>query len=162
MHTKTMEGLVGARTNMNLLNTPMWVYKEARRRGDTATMERAMGYVGDFSDKAEEYQEKADEGMKKDAEAAREKEKLEREKAIEKRREEKRESEEKIEESKAAKADTVEISEEGKILLKNAETSGGEITGTEMAKPDIKAPVIYTETGEVSSAELRSNVSVSV
>ena len=39
MHTKTMEGLVGARTNMNLLNTPMRVFKDARRRGDTATMD---------------------------------------------------------------------------------------------------------------------------
>lgn len=42
MHTKTIEGLVGASTNVNLLNTPMRVFKEARRRGDTATMERAM------------------------------------------------------------------------------------------------------------------------
>lgn len=54
MHTKTMEGLVGARTNMNQLNTPMRVYKEARRKGDTATMERAMGFVNDFSDKEQE------------------------------------------------------------------------------------------------------------
>lgn len=45
MNTKTMEGLVGARTNMNLMNTPMRVFKEARRKGDTATMERAMGYA---------------------------------------------------------------------------------------------------------------------
>ena len=55
MNTKTMEGLVGARTNMNLLDTPMRVYKEARRKGNTATMERAMGYAGEFSGKAEEY-----------------------------------------------------------------------------------------------------------
>ena len=60
MNTKTMEGLVGARTNMNLLNTPMRVYKEARRKGDTGTMERAVGYANDFSDKAEEYKAKAD------------------------------------------------------------------------------------------------------
>ena len=32
MNTKTMEGLAGAATNMNLMNTPMRVYKEARRR----------------------------------------------------------------------------------------------------------------------------------
>lgn len=104
MNTKTMEGLAGASTNMNLLNTPMRVFKEARRKGDIDTMERAMGYVGDFSEKAEEYQKKADEGIKEDAEEAREKEKLAREKAIEKRREEKRNSQEKMEESKAAKA----------------------------------------------------------
>ena len=41
MHAKTMEGLVGARTNMELLNTPFRVYKEARLKGDTAKMEQA-------------------------------------------------------------------------------------------------------------------------
>ena len=40
---------------MKLMNTPMRVYKEAERRGDTAVMERAMGYAGDFADKAEDY-----------------------------------------------------------------------------------------------------------
>ena len=53
VHTKTMEGLAGASTNMKLLNTPFRVYKDAERRGDTAVMERAMGYVGDFAEKAE-------------------------------------------------------------------------------------------------------------
>ena len=33
MHAKTMEGLVGARTNVNLMNTPMNVFKETRRKG---------------------------------------------------------------------------------------------------------------------------------
>ena len=63
MNTKTMEGLVGARTSMKILNTPFRVFKEARRRGDTATMERAMGYVNEYRDKADEYKAKADEGM---------------------------------------------------------------------------------------------------
>ena len=36
MHVKTLEGLAGASTNVKLLNTPFKVYKEARRRGDTA------------------------------------------------------------------------------------------------------------------------------
>ena len=60
MNSKTVEGLVGARTNVNLLNTPMRIYEEASRRGDTAAMERAIGYAGVVSDKAEEYQVKAD------------------------------------------------------------------------------------------------------
>ena len=55
MHVKTMEGLVGAGTNMNLLNTPLRVFKEARRRGDTATMERAMRYVSEPDVKVDEY-----------------------------------------------------------------------------------------------------------
>ncbi|MEY8519144.1 hypothetical protein AALC25_20070 [Lachnospiraceae bacterium 29-84] len=41
--------------NMKLLNTPFRVYKDAERRGDLTVMERAMGYVGEFADKAEEY-----------------------------------------------------------------------------------------------------------
>ena len=67
MHTKVMEGIVGARTNMDMVDVPMRVYKEARRKGDTATMERAMGYVNEFEDKAREYKAEADEGMKEGA-----------------------------------------------------------------------------------------------
>ncbi len=70
MHTKTMEGLAGASMNMKLLNTPFRVYKDAERRGDTAVMERAMGYVGEFADKAEDYQKKAEKGMEEDAKEA--------------------------------------------------------------------------------------------
>lgn len=120
MNAKTMEGLVGAKTNMDLLNSPFRVYKEARRRGDTATMDRAMGYVAEFSDKADEYKEVADRGMKEDAEEAREKAKSEREEAIQKRREEREKLEERIEESrnKNKETDILEVSEEGRGLLK--------------------------------------------
>ncbi|MBO5032975.1 MAG: hypothetical protein J6D08_14035 [Lachnospiraceae bacterium] len=163
MHTKTMEGLVGASTNMNLLNTPMRVFKEARRKGDTATMERAMGYAGEFADKAQEYKAKADEGMKEDVKEAREKAELEREKAIEKRKEEREKLEERVEESKDVKVDTVEVSEEGKVLLKDTEISDETITSTEMTKPDmVKEPVIYTKTGEVSQQEQNSSISISI
>lgn len=96
MHTKTMEGLIGARANMDMANVPMKVYKEARRRGDTAAMKRAMGYVNEFEYKAEEYKKKAGEGMKKDAQEAAEKEKAQQEDMIEKRREERRLMEEKL------------------------------------------------------------------
>jgi len=94
MHTKTMEGLIGARTNMNMTQVPMRVFKEARRKGDTATMERAMGYVNDFEDKAYDYKDKAADGMKEEAKEAREKEKRELEEAIEKSREECKQAEE--------------------------------------------------------------------
>ena len=79
MHTKVMEGIVGARTNMDMVDVPMKVYKEARRKGNTAAMERAMGYVNEFEGKAQEYKAEADEGMKEEAEEFKEKEKLERE-----------------------------------------------------------------------------------
>ena len=93
MHTKTMEGLIGARTNMNMTNVPMRVFKEARRRGDTGTMERAMGYVNDFETRAYQYKDTAEEGMKEEAEEAREKKKQELEERIEKSREERKELE---------------------------------------------------------------------
>lgn len=159
MHTKTMEGLVGARMNMDLVNTPMRVYKEARYKGDTATMERAMGYACEFTDRADEYKVKADEGMKEEAKAAREKEKAEREKAIQKRKEERDKFEEKIEER--IKTDTVEVSEEGKILLKdNRDIENADSSET---KSDIaKEPVTYTKTGEVSQTDQTAVISISV
>ncbi|NBH81645.1 hypothetical protein D7X88_03140 [bacterium C-53] len=128
MHTKTMEGLVGARTNMNLMNTPMRVYREARRKGDMAAMERAMGYAGDFSDKSKEYKAEADEGMKEDAEEAREKAKLQREETLRKRKEEREKLEERIAENGNADTSTdireaggcvLEISRKGKMLVNN-------------------------------------------
>lgn len=137
MHVKTLEGLAGASTNVKLLNTPFKVYKEARRRGDTAVMERAMGYVGDFSGKAEEYKTKAREGMKEEAQRAREKEKEECEKALQKRKEEQEKSE------------------------KATQESGGT---AEAAKEETKSPVIYAKTGEAEriSSEKGINISVQV
>ena len=163
MHVKTMEGLIGARTNMELLNTPFRVFKEARRKGDTAMMERAMGYMGDFHEDAYEYKEKADEGMKKDAEETRKIAEEQREEAIEKRREEREKLEERIAENRNSdtNTDTVEISEEGKVLLKdNTETDS---TDSDVTKTDaVKEAVTYTKTGETVSEEQSPSISVSV
>lgn len=151
MNAKTMEGLVGANSNTNLINTPMRVYKDARRRGDTAVMERAMGYVAEFEERAQEYKVKADEGMEEDAREAREKAELEREEAIRKRKEEREELEERIAEGKDESADTdtrdieaciLEISEEGKVLAQ-AHT-GLDHTDSVGIKADVpKEPVTY-------------------
>lgn len=137
MNTKTMEGLIGAGTNIDLVNTPMRVFKEARRKGDTATMERAMGYASEFAGKAEEYRVQADEGTREEAKKAREEAEQKRVEVLEKRREERRELEEKLaaketenstvmetETSTAAQTanaidaivDTLEISEAGRML----------------------------------------------
>ena len=156
MHTKTMEGLVGARTNMNLLNTPMRVFKDARRRGDTA----AIGYVSDFSNQAQEYQAEADKGMEEDARQAREKAKLQQEEAVLKRKEERKKMEEKLkEESNAdtqtnADTDMIQISEEGKGMLEDS----AEPCHT---SPE-KQPVTYTKTAEVVAAQPDISISVSV
>lgn len=175
MNTKTMEGLIGARTNMNLLNTPFRVYKEARIKGDTGKMEQAMGYMSACHKAAYEYKEEADEGMKKDAEETRKIAEEQREEAIQKRREEREKLEERIEESREEnkeenkETDTVEVSEEGMALLKEnavADSNGldnidlDSIVSTK-AKTD-KEPVIYTKTGEVSQPEQTMSISVSV
>ena len=165
MHTKTMEGLIGARTNMSLMNTPMRVFKEARRKGDTETMERAMGYVGDFSDKAEEYKAEADKGMEEDAKEAREKAELQREEAVQKRREEREKLEAKIEENRNAdtNADTVEISEEGKVLSKDNLDTDAVGVETDVVKSDaVKEPVTYTKAGDAVPMEQETSISVSV
>ena len=149
MNTKTMEGLVGAKTNMEMVNTPFRVYKQARLKGDTETMERAMGYVNEFSEKAESYKAKADEGMKEDAKEAREKAEPERKQAIEKRREEREDSEKKLEESKAkneeSKMDSVEISEDGKVLQKEAVTEETVDAEVQSQKPAAQEPVTYVK-----------------
>ena len=150
---------------MNLMNTPMRVFKEARRKGDTETMERAMGYVGDFSDKAEEYKAEADKGMEEDAKEAREKAELQREEVVQKCGEEREKLEAKIEENRNADSNTdiVEISEEGKVLLKDnlaADAVGAE---TDAVKSDtVKEPVTYTKTGDAVPMEQETSISVSV
>ena len=103
MNTKTMEGLIGAGANIDLVNTPMRVYKEARRKGDLGTMERAMGYAGEFAVKAEEYRAQADEGTQEETRENREKMELEREEAIRRRREEREKLEKEID--RATKAE---------------------------------------------------------
>lgn len=165
MHTKTMEGLVGANMNMKALNTPMRVYKEAEQRGDTTVMERAMGYVGEFADKAEDYQKIAKKGMEEDAEETREKAKTEQENAIRRRREEREELEKRITEN--TNGDTVSISEDGKAVLdgKTDPAPSGTDNGApvEGAADAVKMePVIYAKTGETAQSESGTNLSVSV
>lgn len=165
MHTKTMEGLIGARTNMEMLNTPFRVFKEARRKGDTAMMERAMGYMEDIHEDAYEYKEEADEGMKKDAEETRKIAEEQREEMIRNRREEREEQQRKLEEERKENkgdqiVDTVEISEDGKVLLKeNTQTAELDADGTDVetdGSPKPKAdlePVFYSSAGEVKQPE---------
>lgn len=127
MHVKTMEGLIGARTNMNLTRIPMRVYKEAKNRGDTQGMERAMQYAGEFTERAKDYQERADEGMKEEAEEIKAKRSQESRKAAEKHREGKEKPENGFEEIRKEKTDTVEISQRGKGLAEEMKREGGTV-----------------------------------
>lgn len=146
MNTKTMEGIVGAKTSMNMVNTPMRVYREARRKGDTSAMERAMVYAGEYSKKAESYRRETMEGMKEGAKEAREKEKAECEKAIEKRKTEREETEERIEKIQNENADTVEISEEGKTLLEVHQGEAGSLNGQDVCDAQAVVEAQKTET----------------
>lgn len=183
MHAKTMEGLIGARTNIELLNTPLRVYKEARLKGDADKMEQAMGYMKDFHEDACEYEEVADEGMKKDAEEARKTAKEQREDAIRKRREEREKLEKKTEGNRDAdfSTDAKEmgacfletgegLKETGECLLETRayllEISGeGKAlsAGSDERKTDAaKEPVTYTKTGEAVPMEREASISVCV
>lgn len=163
MNTKVMEGLAGASTSMNLLKTPMRVYKEARLRGDTAVMERAAGYVGDFAGRAEEYKTEAYKGMKEEAKDAKKRAEEERMEAAKRRKEERAELEKRIEENRIK--DAAMTRADGKSLPEDNIQNGGEgpdgkVTGsTENAAAS--KPVIYTKTGD-TQAEAGTNISISL
>ncbi|MDE6435807.1 MAG: hypothetical protein K2L07_16475 [Lachnospiraceae bacterium] len=151
MKAGSMEGLIGASVNMNLSKTPMRVYKEAEREGDTAKMERAMGYVTEFQEKAHEYSDKAQEELAKELKEERKEQELKREQAIEKRKEETKEYKEKLQESNKSdirEADSVQISEEGKKVLKN-NVQTKEPTAV-VENTDVK---VYTSEGRSMSTE---------
>lgn len=123
MNAGVMEGLIGASSNMKIVDVPMRVYHEAERRGDTGTMERAMGYASDFTKRANTYKEKAEEELKLEMDEKRELEKLEREEAIEKVREEGAANQEGV---AGEITDSVEISEEGMALLEQSKSNSTE------------------------------------
>lgn len=107
MHLKTMEGLIGARTNMNMLAVPMNIYRQAERRGDLGAMERAGQYITDFAEKKDTYCKEADEGME-----------------LEKEQMKAQENEKKDDEGEEAAS--VEISKEGmEALMRSAEPADG-------------------------------------
>ena len=128
-------------------------------------MARAMGYVGETADKAEDYQKKIEKGMKEEAKEARENAKSEQENAIRKQKEERGEQEKRIAESRSGNTDTVSISESGKAV--SGERSDSVQAGTDSSTPVEGAdaimtePVIYTKTGEEARPESGTNISIS-
>lgn len=148
MNTKTMEGLIGAGKNINLVNTPMRVFKEARRKGDTAKMERAMGYVNEFEDKAGEYRAQADEGTQEEAKENRKKAELEREEAIRKRREERERPEEEIAARRGERKESAEGIDDASANLKSSAEKASE---SRNAIDDIVDTVEISEAGKILS-----------
>lgn len=86
MQADSMKALMGATTNLNLVSTPMKVFKEAEARGDTEVMKRAMGYVTEFGNNAEKDAGKLAEETIKETREARKQQEIEREQAIAKAR----------------------------------------------------------------------------
>lgn len=157
----TTGSLIGANVAMDEIRTPMKVFKEARARGDTATMKRAMGYVNSLNEDAWEYKKKADEGLKEEAVEAKEKERLEREELANRIRENREETEKRLEE---AGENPAVIGAES--AADSEEKSGSEIelstehTDTENTSDNIDAPVTYTKTGEVVNLDPEIKFSV--
>ncbi len=152
MNIQMMEGLMGASSNIRLSGTSMSVYRQASAEGDTEKMQRALGYTGECTEKAVKYQEKMDKGMEAEAEAARERAKLEQEAAIEKRREERKRTED--EQVRPQETDLVQISEAAKAALKNNKPA-------ETAEPIDSEPVTYTPAGEIAAAPVEAEPTVS-
>lgn len=160
MHTKIMEGLVGANTNMDLLNTPMRIFKEASRRDDLATMERAGKYAGEFAGRVADYKTEADKGLEEDAKEAREKAESEREKAIQKRKEEREEFEQRIADTGGAEKNVGNFRQGiGKPKPAGGE-KGVQRTGEERPGVVNKAPVLYTKDGKVNQTGVNMTISV--
>ncbi len=155
MNAKTVEGLMGASTNIRLSDTAMNVFRTASQKGDTATMERALGYAGQMVDEANKYEDKAKEGMKEDAKELKEQKAADQEKMIERRKEEQRQLEERIEKSREPEKDTVEI---------RADAASPESTDTPAAPSESAdlPPVVYSSSGEVSSQETQTEATLSV
>lgn len=164
MIAKTAEGLLGANNAMNVIRTPMKVFKEARARGDKETMDRAMGYVERSHDEAWEKKYSADEGLKQEAEENKLKAQQEREKLAQRIRENRDELENRIEESDNG-IETV-VSEGGKgesetegDTLAEAVTAAVSAKNSEIQQTD---PVTYTRSGEVKVVEVKTEFSVSI
>ncbi len=151
MNVQMMDGLLGASSNITLAGTPMSVYRQASAEGDTEKMKRALGYTGECTEKAVEYQEKLDEGMKAEAKDEREKAELEQEAAVEKCREEHKRGEENGPADRLQGTDLVQISEAAK-----------DNKPAEPAEPVIDMePVIYTPAGEASALPVETEANIS-
>ena len=156
MNVKTMEGLAGASASIRMISTPMSVADEAERKGDTDKMQRALGYAAGLREQAEEYGEKASQGMKADAQEAKEKEKLQQEELIQARKEERAEQEKRIEAGgkQEASYDSAEFSEEGKFQAEMAAAASGSVDSMEN--------MVYDKTGEAVEAAQQTGEAVNV
>lgn len=164
MIAKTAEGLLGANNAMNVIRTPMKVFKEARARGDKETMDRAMGYVEKAHDEAWEKKYSADEGLKQEAEENKLKAEQQREELAQRIRENRNELESRIEESSGENAAVPTISQgsEGDTAADNISKIVTEAASIETTVSASSVPVTYTRSGEIKTAETGTEFSITV
>ena len=146
MQANTTAGLIGANAYMQETRVPMKVYKEARAEGDTAKMERAMGYVEKLGSSALEHKKQADKGLKEEAKQAREEIKEKQEELAQRIKERRTETEERIEE--ARKPEAAAESSDSTAAAEAADAGAANLT--------------YTEDGEVKEQSVEAEFSVVV
>lgn len=158
MNAGTMEGLIGANQNIRMVDVPMKVFREAERKGDITTMKRAGGYVSDFTKRAYEYREMAEEELIKEQKENREKAKEEQREAVLKRRQKAEEAKKKEEEKRKEKQKEyyVELSDEGMEISENINLQGER--SIVLDETNIK---LYNQEGKPSMMEF-GGLSVSV
>lgn len=158
MLAKTTDGLLGANNAMNVLKTPMKVFKEARARGDTATMERAMGYVEKTNTAAWESKNNADEGLKQEAKENKLKQQQESEELAARIKAKTEEMQQKAD-NEGAMPDTVPTEEGETKTAEAAEQAAEAIVAPPYGE---EPPVTYTKSGETKPAETEPEFNVVV
>ncbi len=162
MLAKTTDGLLGANNAMNVIRTPMKVFKEARARGDTATMERAMGYVEKTNTTAWESKNNADEGLKQEAEENKLKQQQESEELAARIKAKTEEMQQKAD-NESALPDPVPTEEgETKAEGTNAAQTNPEAAIAAPYGEETADPLTYTKSGEVKPAEIEPQFNVVV
>lgn len=145
MQARTATGLIGANAYLQETRVPMKVFKEARAEGDTAKMERAMGYVEKLGRTALDYKKQADKGLQEDAEKARNEAQEQREELGERIKENRIETQQRLEEARDAETS------------KNAaEKSDSEVTTTAESTPNLT----YNKDGEVKPQSIEAEFEV--
>lgn len=159
MIAKTADGLLGANNAMNVIRTPMKVFKEARAKGDTATMDRAMGYVEKTNTAAWESKNNADEGLKQEAKENKAKQQQETEELAARI---KAKAEEMQQTDKGSALPDAVPAEEGEAPAQDAPDLTPAAPYSSETAADPVTYTTYTKAGEAKPAEVKTEFNVVV
>lgn len=160
-----MQSLVGASTSLKSADVSMSVYQQAKNKGDSTTMERALGYTCDSMNDAAKAKTQAQQALEESQAEAKDQAKAEQKTELQQAADKThlKTPSQSANNKKASSADTVEISKEGKASL-DSQTS--DIPNA--ASSDIPAPVVtqeagtkvYTPEGKIRHTSIEPNLSV--